>query len=125
MHYSDIDSVRHNLYTKGVPSKTGTKVHSLFIYKEGFKMKNNKMIYSDYLETMIPAGFTIRKVLFDKQGCESYKVCKPMHYSWNEKDLLYYSDDIDGEYYMEIPENGKKRLTLKIGKTARTLVILD
>ena len=29
MHYSNIDSGRHNLYTKGVPSKTGTKVHTL------------------------------------------------------------------------------------------------
>lgn len=39
-------------------------------------MKNNKMIYSDYMETMIPAGFTIKKVLFDKQGNEPYKICK-------------------------------------------------
>ena len=30
VHYSDIDSVKHNLYTKGVPSKTGTKVHNIF-----------------------------------------------------------------------------------------------
>ena len=31
VHYSDIDSVKHNLYTKGVPSKTGTKVHNIFL----------------------------------------------------------------------------------------------
>ena len=88
-------------------------------------MRNNNMIYSDYLETMIPAGFTTQKVLFDRRGNEGYKICKPMHYSWNEEDLLYYSDDIDGEYYIEIPKNGEKRLTLKLGKTARVLVILD
>ena len=89
-------------------------------------MKNNKMIYSDYLETMIPAGFTIRKVLFDRQGNEPYKLCKHSeHYTWDETDLLYYSDEIDGDYYMEIPKNGEKRLTLKLGKTARALVILD
>ena len=89
-------------------------------------MKNNKMIYSDYLETMIPAGFTIRKVLFDKQCKEPYKICKHSeHYTWDETDLLYYSDEIDGEYYMEIPKNGVTWYTLKEGKTARALVILD
>ena len=88
-------------------------------------MRNNNMIYSDYLETMIPAGFTTQKVLFDRRGNEGYKICKPMHYSWNEDASLYYSDDIDGEYYIEIPKNGEKRLTLKLGKTARVLVILD
>ena len=88
-------------------------------------MKNNKMIYSDYLGTMIPAGFTIRKVLFDRQGNEPYKICKQKHYTWDETDLLYYSDEIDDDYYMEIPKNGEKRLTLKLGKTARQMVILD
>ncbi len=85
-----------------------------------------KMIYSDYLETMIPAGFTTRKVLFDKQGNETYKICKHSeHYSWNEEDLLYYSDDIDSEAYDEIPENGFKSYTLKLGKHARMMVKLD
>ena len=88
-------------------------------------MKNNKMIYSDYLETMIPAGFTTQKVLFDRQGCEGYKVCKPMHYTWNEEDLLYYSDDIDGKAYDEIPKNGIKSYTLKLEKRARMMVKLD
>ena len=88
-------------------------------------MKSNNMIYSDYLETMIPAGFTTQKVLFDRQGDEGYKVCKPMHYSWNEEDLLYYSDDIDGKAYDEIPENGFKSYTLKLGKRARMIVKLD
>ena len=88
-------------------------------------MRSNSMIYSDDLETMIPAGFTTQKVLFDRQGGEGYKVCKPMHYSWNEEDLLYYSDDIDGKAYDEIPENGFKSYTLKLGKRARVLVKLD
>ena len=89
-------------------------------------MRNNKMIYSDYMETMIPAGFTIKKVLFDRQGNEPYKICKHSeHYTWDETDLLYYSDEIDGEYYMEIPSNGATWYTLKEDKTARALVILD
>ena len=83
------------------------------------------MIYSDYLETMIPAGFTTQKVLFDRQGCEGYKVCKPMHYTWNEEDLLYYSDDIDDRAYDEIPKNGFKSYTSKLGKRARMMVKLD
>ena len=46
-----------------------------------------KTIYSDYMGTMIPAGFTIRKVLFDKQGKEPYKICKRSdHYTWDEID---------------------------------------
>ena len=88
-------------------------------------MKNNKMIYSDYMETMIPAGFTIRKVLFDKQGKEPYKICKEKHYTWDETDLLYYYDETDDDTYMEIPSNGETWYTLKEGKTARVLVILD
>ena len=70
-------------------------------------MKNNKMIYSDYMGTMIPVGFTIRKVLFDKQGNEPYKICKHSeHYTWNETDLLYYSDETDDDMYMEMtPED--------------------
>ena len=88
-------------------------------------MKNNKMIYSDYLETMIPTGFTTQKILFDRQGNEGYKVCKPMHYSWNEEDLLYYSDDVDDKAYDEIPTNGIKSYTLKLGKRARIMVKLD
>lgn len=90
-------------------------------------MKKNKMIYSDYLGTMIPAGFTTQKVLFDRQGCEGYKVCKPMHYTWNEEDLLYYIDDVDDSdrAYGEIPENGFKSCTLKLGKRARMMVKLD
>ena len=88
-------------------------------------MKNNKMIYSDYMGTMIPAGFTTQKVLIDRRGDEGYKICKPMHYSWNEEDLLYYSDDVDDRAYDEIPTNGFKSYTLKLGKRARVMVKLD
>ena len=85
-----------------------------------------KTIYSDYMGTMIPAGFTIRKVLFDKQGKEPYKICKHSdHYTWDEIDLLYYWDDADDDMYEEIPKNGFRCSTRKEGKTARALVILD
>lgn len=46
-----------------------------------------KTIYSDYLEEMIPVGFTVDTV----------------HYTWNEEDLLYCSDEIDGDYYIGVP----------------------
>ena len=88
-------------------------------------MKECKMIYSDYLGTMIPAGFTTKKVLFDRRGNEGYKICKSFHYTWNEEDLLYYRDDVDDEAYDEIPSNGFKIYTLKLGKRARVLIKLD
>ena len=85
-----------------------------------------KTIYSDYMGTMIPAGFTIKKVLFDKQGKEPYKICKRSdHYTWDEIDLLYYWDESDDDMYMEIPKNGFRCSTLREDKTARALVILD
>ena len=85
-----------------------------------------KTIYSDYMGTMIPAGFTIRKVLFDKQGKEPYKICKrSYHYTWDEIDLLYYWDEADDDMYTEIPKNGFRCPTLREDKTVRALVILD
>lgn len=39
--------------------------------------------------------------------------------------MLYYNDDTDEDYYMEVPENGKKLLTLSINGIARLLVKLD
>lgn len=85
-----------------------------------------KTIYSDYMETMIPAGFTIRKVFFDIQGNEPYKVSKHSeHYTWDEVNLLYMSDEVDDEAYMAIPNNGVTWVTLKEGKRARALVVLD
>lgn len=81
--------------------------------------------YSDYLESMIPSGFTVKKVLFDRDKKRGYIICRGEHYSWNEEDLCYYSDDTDEHMYMDIPTNGAKIYTLKEGKTARRLVILD
>ena len=46
-----------------------------------------KTIYSDYLEEMIPVGFTVDTI----------------HYTWSEEDLVYWSDEIDGDCYMEVP----------------------
>lgn len=84
------------------------------------------MIYSEYLETMIPKGFTITKVYFNKQGNEKYYVStKEHHYTWHEEDLVYYSDIIDGRYYMEVPRNGSKTFSLKLGFSCRLKVVLD
>lgn len=88
-------------------------------------MKNNKKIYSEYLENYIPAGFTVKRVLFSRDGAKPYTVCHGEHFTWNEEDLYYYSDDTDEHAYMDIPTNGAKTYTLKESKTARKLVILD
>lgn len=48
-----------------------------------------KMIYSDYLEEMVVSGFTVGET----------------HYSWNEIDLVYWSDETDDDYYMEVPKS--------------------
>ena len=51
-----------------------------------------KMIYSDTVGGMIPKGFKRLK----KDG--EYR-----HYTWNESDAVYWADDVDDRYYMEIP----------------------
>lgn len=48
-----------------------------------------KTIYSDYLEKKIPVGFTVDTV----------------HYSWCEEDLVYWNDETEEDYYMEVPTN--------------------
>ena len=46
------------------------------------------MIYSDSLECMVHKGFTY----------------KGKHYTWNDADCVYYWDESDDDYYMEIPD---------------------
>lgn len=48
-----------------------------------------KMIYSNSLGEMVNAGFTKGKY----------------HYTWNDSDCLYYNDEIEDIYYIEIPLN--------------------
>lgn len=66
-----------------------------------------KKIYSASLETMVCKGFTrLRHYENNKTG--------HAHYTWDETDLVYYHDDIDGDYYDVdpetdlIPNNGKQ-----------------
>ena len=49
----------------------------------------NKMIMSESLDEMVVAGFTV--------GGE--------HFTWNDDDCVYWSDDVDDEYFQEIPKN--------------------
>ena len=89
-------------------------------------MGMSSYIWSDTVGTMIPKGFTTRAVLIKNDGSEPYKVCAPYHWTWDEDDAVYYRDDIDGEtMYYEVPDNGKKGLTLKLGYHRRTLVKID
>lgn len=46
-----------------------------------------RMTWSRSLDTCVEAGFTFRGT----------------HYEWNDFDCLYYSDDSDEDYFMEIP----------------------
>ena len=80
------------------------------------------MIYSDSLCEMVVAGFTRQKVYFGNDGI---KKCRPIHYTWNDEDCVYYSDDTDEDFYMEVPQNGIKTYSLKIGHTARVLIRVD
>lgn len=67
-----------------------------------------------------------KESFFDIQGNEPYKVSKHSdHYTWDEVNLLYMSDEVDDEAYMAIPNNGVTWVTLKEGKRARALVVLD
>ena len=83
------------------------------------------MIYSEYLECMIPSGFTIQKVHFDKQGKSKYLIGKSMHYTWNEENLVYCNDIVDDIFVFDIPKNGSKSLSLKLGCKCRILVKID
>ena len=47
------------------------------------------MIYSDSLECMVHKGFSYHH----------------SHYTWNDEDCVYWNDDTDDDYYMEIPSD--------------------
>ena len=52
------------------------------------------MVWSESLEEMVPHGFKMRT----RDG--GYN-----HYTWNDLDCLYWNDDRDDMYYMEVPKN--------------------
>lgn len=52
-----------------------------------------KMVYSDSLDEDVIAGFTIED---EEEGT--------MHYSWHDEDCVYYWDDSDESFYMEVPK---------------------
>ena len=54
----------------------------------------NNMIYSDSLGGMIIKGFYMKKINGEYR-----------HYTWNDEDCVYWADDVDDRYYMEIPKN--------------------
>ena len=58
-----------------------------------------KMVYSDSLNEMVQAGFTLVKVRFYKDG-RPYKVTK-IHFTWNDYDCVYWCDDTDDWFYFE------------------------
>ena len=85
-------------------------------------MNTNNYIYSETIGTMIPKGFTTRKVLFSKDGSTPYKICNSFHWTWNEEDAVYYRDDVDDIYKYEMPINGEKCFNLVLGMRSRYLV---
>ena len=55
-----------------------------------------KMIWSDSLDENVVAGFTIED-----------EVDGTKHYTWNDDDCVYYWDEADDDYYMEVPMGAK------------------
>lgn len=55
-----------------------------------------KMVYSESLDEDVIAGFTIED---EEEGT--------MHYSWHDEDCVYYWDDSDESFYMEVPKGAK------------------
>ncbi len=53
-----------------------------------------KMIYSDSLNEMVVYGFRMKL----KRGGYT-------HYTWSDADCVYWNDDVDDKYYMEVPKN--------------------
>ena len=84
------------------------------------------MVYSEYLGTMIVKGFTLKRFYIDITGVKPYLIKGCKHYTWNEDDLVYYNDDVDDDFFFDIPCNGFKRLSLLSGyRRMRYLVIKD
>ena len=75
------------------------------------------MIYSDYLEEWIPSGF-VRKYSYS-----DYVIIGHEHFSWNEEDLCYYSDDIDDGFAYWVDDILKPYMKYSTG--ARVDFILD
>ena len=55
-----------------------------------------KMVYSDSLDEYVIAGFTIED---EEEGTK--------HYTWYDDDCVYYWDEADDDYYMEVPKGAK------------------
>lgn len=71
-------------------------------------------------------GFTTYRVIINRQGKEKYRLTNKKHYTWNNDDMVYYNDDTDEDYFMEIPKNGKRLIVLsKMYYRSRLLVKLD
>lgn len=70
-------------------------------------------------------GFTTYRVVISRQGKVKYKLTRKKHYLWNNDDMVYYNDDTDEDYYMEIPKNGRKLFSLSESGKERLLVKLD
>ena len=70
-------------------------------------------------------GFTVTKVYFSNDGTKPMIKCKPHHYEWHNYDWVYYRDDTDENWYMDVPRNGAITCSLKLGYHARLMVKMD
>lgn len=77
---------KHNYSLEGLIIKDGVEDGSITF--------EENMIWSESLEKMVHSGFTIK----DDDDIDK-------HYSWNEEDGLYYNDDTDEDYFMEVPRH--------------------
>ena len=70
-------------------------------------------------------GFTLQKILFSIDGTKPIRKCKKKHYEYSQSDMVWYWDESDEDYYLEVPRNGQKTYTLKSGYKARYKVVMD
>ena len=66
--------------------------------------------------------FSIQNIFFRKDGSRNYIVGVPKTYIWNDEDCLYYNEDSDEDWFDEVPSNGRKCISFKIGYNRRLLV---
>ena len=59
-----------------------------------------KMIWSDSQEQMVVKGFA--------RIANGFR----FHYTWNDADEVYYNDEDEEDFYMEVPKSGRVAVVL-------------
>lgn len=95
------DEAYYKFYKKYSQYKENVDFFDLEIFEQGnfddmVIEPEPKMVYSESLDEDVIAGFTIED---EEEGT--------MHYTWHDEDCVYYWDDSDESFYMEVPKGAK------------------